>query len=198
MRELKDPELLAYYLKKYKISSLFDTKALPFRLFEYLPGEMMNSSRSPEDYLKFVVAGEWQIYAQHADGSRSLIGHGRDFSILGDLEFCGEKPSVHWQEVLKTVHTLELPMKEMRPILMEDNRFLRFLLHNLARKMTGGFKLFSDFPSLEEKLLYYIRNECPGQTLKGIEEAAFRLHYSRRQLQRVLKDLTSRGVLLKV
>lgn len=149
MRELKDPELLAYYLKKYKISSLFDTKALPFRLFEYLPGEMMNSSRSPEDYLKFVVAGEWQIYAQHADGSRSLIGHGRDFSILGDLEFCGEKPSVHWQEVLKTVHTLELPMKEMRPILMEDNRFLRFLLHNLARKMTGGFKLFSDFPSLE-------------------------------------------------
>lgn len=79
MRELKDPELLAYYLKKYKISSLFDTKALPFRLFEYLPGEMMNSSRSPEDYLKFVVAGEWQIYAQHADGSRSLIGHGRDF-----------------------------------------------------------------------------------------------------------------------
>ena len=42
MREIRDPELLEHYIRTYHIRSFFDTQDLPFRLYEYAPGEMIN------------------------------------------------------------------------------------------------------------------------------------------------------------
>ena len=43
--------------------------------------------------------------------------------------------------------------------------------------------------TIEERLLLYMRNECPFYELKGIEAATMQLRCSRRQLQRILKKL---------
>ena len=51
--------------------------------------------------------------------------------------------------------------------------------------------------SAQQALLAYLRWSCPNHTITNVGETAFHLHFSRRQLQRVLKDLTDKGVLIK-
>ena len=34
MREIRDPQLLEHYIRKFHIRSFFDTQDLPFRLYE--------------------------------------------------------------------------------------------------------------------------------------------------------------------
>ena len=51
--------------------------------------------------------------------------------------------------------------------------------------------------SLQERLTAILENECSNQSFKGVEEMANRLRCSRRQLQRVLKDLCLSQVLEK-
>ena len=62
MKEIKDKALLQSYLQQYKIPDLFDTKDLPFQLYEYEAGEIMNYKRPSDKYLKFIVSGELLFY----------------------------------------------------------------------------------------------------------------------------------------
>lgn len=197
MQEILDQVLLEAYLNQYNIRSLFDTPELPYRLYTYEPGEMMNILRPTTEYLKFVVAGSFDLYSVREDGVRNLIRHFEGFGFLGDLEFCGKNAGTRYQEVIDQVYTIELPLKALRPVLMEDKRFLRFVLNNLAEKLSAAMPLKAEFPSLADTLVYYLRYECTDHRITSVEDTAFRLNYSRRQLQRVLRELTEQGVLLK-
>ena len=197
MQEILDQVLLETYLNQYNIRSLFDTPELPYRLYTYEPGEMMNILRPTTEYLKFVVAGSFDLYSVREDGVRNLIRHFEGFGFLGDLEFCGKNAGTRYQEVIDQVYTIELPLKSLRPVLMEDKRFLRFVLNNLAEKLSAAMPLKAEFPSLADTLVYYLRYECTDHRITSVEDTAFRLNYSRRQLQRVLRELTEQGVLLK-
>ena len=92
---------------------------------------------------------------------------------------------------------VELPLYEYRNILLNDNTFLRFLLHSIAHKMTLVSKAEITFSGLEEKLLHHLKYNCPDQQFQGVETTAIHLHCSRRQLQRILKSLTERKILEK-
>lgn len=197
MQEILDQVLLETYLNQYNIRSLFDTPELPYRLYTYEPGEMMNILRPTTEYLKFVVAGSFDLYSVREDGVRNLIRHFEGFGFLGDLEFCGKNAGTRYQEVIDQVYTIELPLKSLRPVLMEDKRFLRFVLNNLAEKLSAAMPLKAEFPSLADTLVYYLRYECTDHRITSVEDTDFRLNYSRRQLQRVLRELTEQGVLLK-
>lgn len=197
MREIRDEKLLNEYLEQYQIRALFDTQELPFLLCEYEPGEMMNFAHPTRDYLKFTVKGTWNIYYDSSNGRRQVIHHSSHFALLGDLEFCSRYDSENWQEASTTVHCVELPLAQLRETLLRDNRFLRFLLQSLSEKMIGASSVRDGASTLEENLLYYLRHECPGHAVTEVEQTAMRLHYSRRQLQRVLKSLTQRGMLKK-
>lgn len=198
MREIQNKELLEQYLAKYHIRSCFDTPDLPFRMYEYAPGEMMNVLRPGEEYLKFVVEGVFDLYTVLEDGSPYLIHACKGFGFLGDLDFCGRQPPGRYQEVVETVRTIELPLKSLKETLDRDNRFLHYLLDTMAQRLTMSMHMRSDINSAEVALLAHMRWRCPDHAITGVEETAFRLNYSRRQLQRVLKNLTERGVLEKI
>ena len=197
MRQIQDPELLEYYLRKYHIRSFFDTPNLPFRLYEYAPGEMINVVHPIEESMKFIVEGVFDHYKIQEDGSPYLISHCDGFGFMGDLAFCGRQPPGRYQEVIETVRAVELPMEEMRPILENDNRFLRFLIDTMAQRMTASMHIRSDMTSAEKALLGYLRWRCPNHTITNVSDAAFQMNYSRRQIQRVLKDLTQQGILIR-
>ena len=197
MRELQDPQLLEYYLEKYRIRSFFDTPNLPFRLYEYEPGELMNVVHPMEESLKFIVEGIFDHYMVLEDGTQYLIAHCEGFGFGGDLAFCRRQPQNRYQEVVETVRAVELPLEPLRETLEQDNRFLRFLLDTMAQRMTISMNVRADRSSAEESLLSYLRRQCPDRCLTNVGEAAFHLNYSRRQLQRVLKDLTQQGILAK-
>lgn len=197
MQEIRDPQLLEQYLRKYHIRSYFDTPDLPFRLYEYAPGEMINIVHPMEESMKFIVEGVFNHYKIQEDGTPYLISHCDGFGFMGDLAFCGRQPPGRYQEVIETVRAVELPMNEMRPILENDNRFLRFLIDTMAQRMTASMHIRSDMTSAEKALMGYLRWRCPNHTITNVSEAALHMNYSRRQIQRVLKDLTQRGILIR-
>lgn len=197
MQEIRDPQLLELYLRKYHIRSYFDTPDLPFRLYEYAPGEMINIVHPMEESMKFIVEGVFNHYKIQEDGTPYLISHCDGFGFMGDLAFCGRQPPGRYQEVIETVRAVELPMNEMRPILENDNRFLRFLIDTMAQRMTASMHIRSDMTSAEKALMGYLRWRCPNHTITNVSEAALHMNYSRRQIQRVLKDLTQRGILIR-
>lgn len=198
MREIRDPELLEHYIRKYHIRSFFDTPELPFRLYEYAPGEMINVVHPMEESIKFVVEGVFDHYMIQKDGAPYLIAHCDGFGFMGDLAFCGRQPPGRYQEVIETVRAVELPLASVRYTLENDNRFLRFLLDTMAQRMTMSMEIRADTSSAEEALLSYIRWRCPDHAITNVGEAAFHINYSYRQVQRALKDLTEKGQLEKV
>lgn len=197
MREIHDAALLRHYLALYQIESFFDTRNLPFRLYEYDPGELMNVAHPSDKFFKFVVAGSFDHYAIQEDGTKFMIYHCEGFGCLGGLDFCGVHPTGRYQQVIETVRAIELPLEPLQAILEDDNRFLRYLLKNLAHRMPLSLHYRSDLPGAEQALIAYLRWVCPEHTITNVTAAAEHLNYSRRQLQRVLKDLTLRGVLIR-
>lgn len=197
MQEIRDPQKLEGYLKKHRIRELFDTRDLPFRLYRYEAGEMLNILRPTREYLKFVVEGSFDLYAIRADGTRHMIYPCRGFTFLGDLEFCGKTAGMRYQEVTQTVHTIELPLEVLRPTLQQDVRFLNFLLDTMSTKFAGTSMDLGAFSDLREALLYHIRYQCPNKTITSVSQTAFHLNYSLRQTQRVLQELTREGLLTR-
>lgn len=197
MKEIRDPQLLEHYIRQYHIRSFFDTQDLPFRLYEYAPGEMINVVHPMEESIKFIVEGVFDHYKIQEDGSPYLIAHCVGFGFMGDLAFCGRLPQNRFQEVIETVRAVELPLEPLRTTLENDNRFLRFLLDTMAQRMTESMHIRSDMTTAEKALVGYLRWRCPNHTMTNVSEAAFHMNYSRRQIQRVLKVLTARGVLIR-
>ena len=198
MRELRDPELLEQYIQKYHIRSFFDTWDLPFRLYEYEPGEMINVVHPMDESIKFIVEGVFDHYAVQEDGSSYLISHCDGFGFMGDLAFCRRQPPGRYQEVIETVRAVELPLEPLRKTLENDNRFLRYLLDTMAQRMTASMHIRSDMTSAEKALLAYLRWRCPNHTITNVTEAAFHMNYSRRQIQRALKELSEQGRLIRL
>lgn len=198
MQEIPNREELEFYLGKNHIRELFDTRDLPFRLYRYEAGEMLNILRPTKEYLKFIVEGSFNLYAIRADGARHLVRCCEGFTFLGDLEFCGKDAGMRYQEVTRTVYSVELPFQTLRPVLRQDVRFLNFLLDTMSTKLAGTSMDLVGFSDLREALLYHIRYECPDHTITSVSQTAFRLNYSLRQTQRVLRELTRDGLLKRI
>lgn len=197
MHEIHDKALLQRYIQQHQIYSLFDSKELPFRLYEYAPGEIMNLLRPNDRYLKFVVEGVVDLYAILPSGEKHMIHRSVGFGMLGYMEFCGQHAPERCQEVVQTVRTLELDLTQVRDALDRDIPFLHYVMNCMAQLLTFSLPLHPEFDSLEDALLAYLHWHCPDGTIRNVEETAARLNHSRRQLQRVLKNLTEKGILKK-
>ena len=198
MKEIKDKQLLHSYLQQYKISELFDTANLPFRLYEYEAGEIMNYKHPLDQYLKFIVSGELSIYTIMEDGEQFTGYKGPFAGLLGDLEFCGVKMENNYHEAISTVHSIELSLSNLRAQLLDDKTFLRYLLYQIVKRhmeMTNPALIHST--SVEKRLLHYLEYENPDHSINGVEAIAFRLRCSRSQVQRSLKKLIEKGQVKK-
>lgn len=198
MKEINDPVLLRRYMEQYQIENIFDMRPLSFRLCQYDRGEILNHIRDSRNCLQFVVSGEVQIYAVRNDGSRYPLCYLDGFTLLGDMEFCGETEIPFLVEAVKKVCCVELPLFDCRKALWNDNTFLRYLLRSVSHKLALISQEEASFSTLEEKFLHYLQHDCPDRQMRGVEHAAAKLHCSRRQLQRLLRSLTERRVIEKV
>lgn len=198
MKEIKDQNLLNSYLQQYKIPELFDTLNLPFQLYEYEAGELMNYKRPLDKYLKFIVSGEISLYTIMEDGDQFTAFQGPHIGLLGDLELCGVKFENNYQEALTTVHSIELPLSKIRSQILNDNTFLRYLLYRIVKRhvqMTKPELIHST--SVEKRLLHYLEYESINHSFSGVEAMAFRLRCSRSQVQRALKTLIKKELIVK-
>lgn len=197
MKIIHDKNLLNKSIRELNLESRFDIGRLRPFLCSYKKGELLSGPHIHQKYLLFIVSGFVQIYGTGSDGRMIPVNMAEKGSLIGDVEFCNARSSNLFSEVVREVLCIGISIADNREILENDNRFLRFLLTTVSAKvyLTG----VQEVPavSVEEKLIRYLQEECGENGLQEIEHVTMRLQCSRRQLQRVLKNLCEQGKIVK-
>ena len=121
----------------------------------YEKGERLDTL-NPEEYLSFLVDGSIEISANRADGTSYPIGYLDGFTCIGDMEFCGKRDDTHQIEARTTALCIVLPLASTKELLLNDNRFLRYLLNSVTEKLMLYSSSQSNFSTLEESFLSYL------------------------------------------
>ena len=145
-----------------------------------------------------MVEGALSIYYIRDDGSSYALALSERDEILGNMEFFGGGRSDDvFAEVTRRLTCLAFSTRENREALLDNAAFLRMLAESLVRIVETLTVKNAAQPSLRERLYAYMVYKCEGGRLKGVEKAAFHLHCSPRQLQRILNDFVRDGVAIK-
>lgn len=166
-------------------------------LISYEPGEYVTTPTEEGNLFQIIISGSLSIYSIRADGSvYSLSLTGRD-EILGDTNVFSVFSGNVYAEAKEPLTCIAFSIKNNRKALLENAAFLRLIGTSLAEKLDKISMLDAIPSSLEERVLLFMRFICPDGCLKGIQKAAFHLHCSERQLQRLLNKLTEKGLVQK-
>lgn len=168
----------------------------PF-LIVYEAGEFIPEAESQGNMAQIVVDGSLSIYYIRDDGSTYSLAISQKDAILGDMEFFGVKNKGVFAEVSEKLTCLAIPVGSHRDALLKHAGFLRMLAESLAGKLEAITMQNAVLPSLRERVRSYMHYKCENGRLKGVENAAFHLHCSPRQLQRILNQLARDGIVKK-
>ncbi len=80
---------------------------------------------------------------------------------------------------------------------MKNCQFWQMVCESLARKMESITAIDAAPVGLKQRVLTYMQYKCSKGELKRIQQAAFHLNCSTRQLQRILNQYEVDGVVIK-
>lgn len=195
MREIVDQDRLEHFFGEQRIH--FRQRPPVLKLVEFEKGEMLNDPLRPLNCFYLMVRGSVSIYHLTEDGSIRYISKAASGTLLGDIEFSGAGNLPLYIEAAETVLCLAVPFRENRSVLENDPVFLRFVLGQLAGKLSLSAVMTASAQTLEEKVLFFLRKVQPDHAISSVNHALQPLHCSRRQLQRVLKKLCDEGLVVK-
>ena len=195
MKEIKDAKKLEIYLEEQRLH--FQQPLQLLKLVQFEKGELLTGPLHPLKSFYIVVEGSVSIYYITEDASVRPISKAGTGILLGDMEFSGMEKGLYYVEAAEKVICLAIPFQENRSMLENDPIFLRFVLTQLAEKLSLSSQLAVITQTLEEKLLFYLSNVEPNHEISSVSQTLQVLHCSRRQLQRVLKSLCDNNILIK-
>lgn len=197
MREIFDHKQLERAFESQR--NHFQTRPPVLRLLLFDKGELLNHPLKPMDHFLIIIEGNIIIYSISHDGNVRYIARSGCGTLLGDMEFSGAvlQNQMLYTEAADRVLCLSIPYKENLNVLENDPVFLRFILRQLAGKLSMASTIGAIVETLEEKLLLYLRKMQPSHEITSVNETMQVLHCSRRQLQRVLKKLCDEELIVK-
>lgn len=195
MKEIRDTKRMEIYFEQHQLHFQHPPKLL--KLIQFEKGELLNGPMHPLKSFYIVVEGSVSIYYITEDGSIRHISKADAGILLGDIEFSGIEREQYYTEAAETVICLAIPFQENRSLLEKDPLFLRFVLTQLAEKLSLSSRMDVVTQTLEEKVLFYLSNVQSNHEITSVSKTLQVLHCSRRQLQRVLKRLCEDNVLIK-
>lgn len=196
MKEIADKNLMEHFFWEQRAH--FRQRPPALKLVEFGKGEILNDPLRPLNRFYIIVGGSVSIYHLTEDGSIRYISKAASGTLLGDMEFSGAGNQSLYIEAAETVQCLDLPFRENLEVLENDPVFLRFVLGQLAGKLSLSAVMTASAQNLEEKVLFFLRKIQTNHTISSVNEALQPLHCSRRQLQRVLKKLCDEGLMIKI
>lgn len=195
MKEIVDRDLLEHFFGEQQAH--FRQRPPVMQLIEFEKGEILNDPLQFLNQFYIIVKGSVSIYHLTEDGSIRYISKAASGTLLGDMEFSGAGNQSLYIEAAETVLCLAMPFRENQSILENDPVFLRFVLSQLAGKLSLSAVMTASAQTLEEKVLFFLRKVQADHEISSVNHALQSLHCSRRQLQRVLKKLCDEGLLAK-
>lgn len=195
VKEIVEKDRLEYFFGEQQAH--FRQQPPVIKLVEFEKGEILNDPLKPLDRFYILVMGSVSIYNLTEDGSIRYISKASSGTLLGDMEFSGAGNQSFYIEAAETVLCLAMPFRENLDILENDPVFLRFVLRQLAGKLSLSAVMTASAQTLEEKVLFFLGKIQTDHTISSVNQAFQALHCSRRQLQRVLKKLCDEGLIIK-
>ena len=195
MKEIVDRDRLEHFFREQQAH--FRQRPPVLKLVEFKKGEILNDPLQLLNRFYIIVRGSVSIYNLTEDGSIRYISKAASGTLLGDMEFSGAGNQSFYIEAAETVLCLAMPFRENLDILENDPVFLRFVLSQLAGKLSLSAVMTASAQTLEEKVLFFLRKVQADHAISSVNQALQALHCSRRQLQRVLKKLCDEGLVVK-
>ena len=201
MRIIKNTALLKKYAEKTNLYSYFDSDISSIiELIYYEPEEYIIDAGEISKYLLFMVNGECRFFAISADGTYVSFGAVDDFDIFGEVSsLWGLVPASNVQAV-KPTYCIGIRLSKYREILLNDNRFLRYLCQLISTRVVTANEALTTYVSAkaESRLANYISQHLKDNlftaSLKRCSEA---IGISYRHLIRLMNSFCDRGILSK-
>lgn len=209
MKRINDKNLLEFYMKEFGLDILFQKDMRPYmNLMGFERGECICNTGDELEYFYFNVKGKLKVYTLMENGKSLLLRFNKPLSILGDVEFVSGYKIKCNVDSLNESHLIGIKVDDIRKHAGNDPVFLNFVIKNL------GYKLYTISNSTSINLLYSLEKRFASYIIsiasdesnsKGINEIkttsmtemATLLGTSYRHLNRVIRELSDRGVVGK-
>ena len=198
MERIYDKEKIAACIAKNKYHDVLDSLDIDFYLIKYEKGEFVSSPFQNEPLFQIVEQGSINIYFIRDDGTRYSLSNGTADYFLGDMDIFYPKSSNIYAEAAENLTCISFPLEKYKDTLLSNNKFLLLICNSLAAKIGAITTIDAAPASLTERVISYMQYKSNNKTLKGIEQAAFHLHCSTRQLQRILNQSETTGLVKKI
>lgn len=198
MERIFDEKKVTACIAKSKYYSILSTMDVDFYLIKYEKGEFVSSPFQTESLFQIVEQGSINIYIIRDDGTRHALSSGTTDYFLGDMDIFYPRSGDVYAEAAEPLTCITFSIDKNRETLLSNNRFLALICNSLSVKIGTMTTLDAAPASLSERVISYMKYKCDGGILKGIEQAAFHLHCSARQLQRILNQSEIDGLVQKI
>lgn len=197
MQRIYDQKKIADCIAESKYFDVLDALDVEFYLIKYEKGEFVSSPFQKESLFQIVEQGSIHIYFIRDDGTRySLSSETADY-FLGDMEIFYPNNSNIYAEAAENLTSIAFSIEKHRDKLLANHKFLAMICRSLSVKM-GTIANFDAAPAtLTDRVISYMKYKCEDGILKGVEQSAFHLHCSARQLQRILNQSEAAGLVKK-
>lgn len=198
MERIFDEKKVAACIAKSKYYSVLSTMDVDFYLIKYEKGEFVSSPFQNELLFQIVEQGSISIYLVRDDGTRYSLSNGTTDYFLGEMDIFYPKSNNIYAEADGSLTCIAFSIGKYREILLSNNEFLKLICSSLSAKIGTMTTIDAAPGSLTERVMSYMKYKCNDETLKGIEQASFHLHCSARQLQRILNQSETAGLVKKL
>lgn len=196
MKKIYDKVLMETYLKQTKYESIMSGLQEHLFIAQYEKNEFVTMPLQQMHLFQIIIQGTVNIYFIRDDGTVYSLASGMENDLLGEMEIFPHQPSNVYAEANSEVICLALSIEACRGAMLENYRFLQLICESLTQKMESITTLDAAPTSLKQRVLVYMKYKCKGE-LKGLQQAAFHLNCSARQLQRILNQHEADGVVTK-
>ncbi len=198
MERIYDKKKIINCIAKSKYHAVLDSLNIDFYLTKYEKGELVSSPFQNEFLFQIVEQGSINIYFIRDDGTRYSLSNGTTDYFLGDMDIFYPKSNNIYAEAAERLTCISFSIEKHREILLSNNKFLELICNSLSAKIGIMTTIDAAPTSLTKRVMSYMKYKCHDETLKGIEQAAFHLHCSARQLQRILNQIEAAGLVKKL
>ena len=165
---------------------------------QYQKGEFATSPLQSENLFQIVVQGSLNIYFIRDDGSVHSLSNGGENYLLGEMEVFSPQINNVYAEAVEDLTCLAVSIEKNREELLGNCLFLQLICESLTEKMQSITTIDAAPVSLKQRVLTYMKYKCGNGELRGLQQAAFHLNCSARQLQRILNQYEAEGKVEKI
>lgn len=197
MKKFYDKTRIDTYLKHSKFEPAMNSLKEYLFVAQYEKGEFVTTPLQKEHLFQIIIQGSVSIYFIRDDGSVYSLANGKEDDLLGEMEIFPHQPSNVYAEANDDIICLALSIETSKSTLMKNCLFLQMICESLTQKMETITTNDATPTSLKQRVLTYMQYKCIKGELKGVQQAAFHLNCSARQLQRILNQYETDKTVIK-